>query len=227
MTVLCSGCARGKIPVMDSQPHASPARKPRKPGRRSGGPRQKPALRQDPAATARWKVQLELAPAEIALVYRQGLAHGAEVRRHSKQEWRPLVTTPELRAALAKRASQPDLEFSPAEVSALSLNRSHAIGDPALAAWFSAHRPPTSPMAAVVAPPPPPIISGSQLRAETRLELVKARRRESIPDSASKLESSSENPRSAESCFLAWARGQQVLGMPGLRAASGQRSVLA
>jgi hypothetical protein len=46
-------------------------------------------------------VQLELAPAEIALVYKQGLARGAEVCRQGTHEWRPLVTTPELRAALA------------------------------------------------------------------------------------------------------------------------------
>ncbi|HEY3666812.1 MAG TPA: hypothetical protein VGL19_12455 [Polyangiaceae bacterium] len=56
--------------------------------------------RQEKAEPARWKVQLELAPAEIALVFRQGLARGAEVCRHGTQDWRPLVTTPELRSAL-------------------------------------------------------------------------------------------------------------------------------
>ncbi|HEX7451641.1 MAG TPA: hypothetical protein VF294_05125 [Polyangiaceae bacterium] len=57
--------------------------------------------RPDLAENARWKVQLELAPAEIALVFRQGLARGAEVCRYGTQDWRPLVTTPELRSALA------------------------------------------------------------------------------------------------------------------------------
>jgi hypothetical protein len=60
----------------------------------------------------RWKVQLELAPAEIALVYRQGLARGAEVCRRGTQEWRPLVATPELRPALVGRASWPDIEHA-------------------------------------------------------------------------------------------------------------------
>jgi hypothetical protein len=60
----------------------------------------------------RWKVQLELAPAEIALVYRQGLARGAEVCRRGTQEWRPLVTTPELRTALVGRSSWPDIEHA-------------------------------------------------------------------------------------------------------------------
>jgi hypothetical protein len=60
----------------------------------------------------RWKVQLELAPAEIALVYRQGLARGAEVCRRGTEDWRPLVTTPELRPALVDRSSWPDLRPS-------------------------------------------------------------------------------------------------------------------
>ena len=60
----------------------------------------------------RWKVQLELAPAEIALVYRQGLARGAEVCRRGTQDWRPLVTTPELRTALVGRTSWPDIEIT-------------------------------------------------------------------------------------------------------------------
>jgi hypothetical protein len=60
----------------------------------------------------RWKVQLELAPAEIALVYRQGLARGAEVCRRGTHEWRPLVTTPELRTALVGRSSWPDIEHA-------------------------------------------------------------------------------------------------------------------
>ncbi|MEO8916334.1 MAG: hypothetical protein ABI488_02845 [Polyangiaceae bacterium] len=58
-------------------------------------------MRADSGQNARWKVQLSLAPAEIALVYKQGLARGAEVCRQGTHEWRPLVTTPELRTALA------------------------------------------------------------------------------------------------------------------------------
>jgi len=45
-------------------------------------------------------VQLELEPAQIAAVYRQGLAKGAEVRRRNTEEWRPLLTATELRPAL-------------------------------------------------------------------------------------------------------------------------------
>jgi hypothetical protein len=73
-------------------------------------------------------VQLELAPAEIALVFRQGLARGAEVCRHGTQDWRPLVTTPELRSALA-------------------------VSWPMLVA-----RRPSSSLSVSIAPPPPPVI---------------------------------------------------------------------
>ena len=143
--------------MIDSQPNASPLTNARKPARRQ---RQKAVLRQERAQSARWKVQLELEPSEIALVYRQGLAHGAEVRRHSKQEWRPLVTTPELRAALSARDSQPDLEFSSAEVPALNLTQTLTIREPALAALLSASR--SKPLPTFSAPPPPPVISTSQ-----------------------------------------------------------------
>jgi hypothetical protein len=84
--------------------------------------------RRDLAENARWKVQLELAPAEIALVFRQGLARGAEVCRYGTQDWRPLVTTPELRSALA-------------------------VSWPMLVA-----RRPSSSLSVSIAPPPPPVI---------------------------------------------------------------------
>ena len=86
--------------MIDSQPSASRPSNPRVVKRRPAKHRAV-APRLDFSPNARWKVQLELAPAEIALVYKQGLARGAEVCRRGTQEWRPLVTTPELRAALA------------------------------------------------------------------------------------------------------------------------------
>jgi hypothetical protein len=101
-------------------------------------------------------VRLELRPSEIAFVYRKGLAHGAEVCRRGTHEWRPLVTTPELREALAKRASLAEM-IEVAEPAALTLNQTLAITDPTLAALFLARRP----QLPKTAPPPPPGISKS------------------------------------------------------------------
>ncbi len=86
--------------MIDSQPSASQPSNPRVAKRRAAKHRAV-APRSDSGVSARWKVQLELAPAEIALVYKQGLARGAEVCRQGTHDWRPLVTTPELRFALA------------------------------------------------------------------------------------------------------------------------------
>ena len=86
--------------MIDSHPSASRPSNARAVKRRPAKHRAL-AARADSGQNARWKVQLELAPAEIALVYKQGLARGAEVCRQGTHEWRPLVTTPELRAALA------------------------------------------------------------------------------------------------------------------------------
>lgn len=102
-------------------------------------------------------MQLELAPAEIAFVYRQGLARGAEVCRRGTHDWRPLVTTPELRDALAKRASLAEMiEVAPSSGAALPLRETLAITDPALAALTLARRAPQAPKSA---PPPPPAVS--------------------------------------------------------------------
>jgi hypothetical protein len=104
-------------------------------------------------------VQLELAPSEIAFVYRKGLARGAEVCRRGTHEWRPLVTTPELRDALAKRASLAEMiDVAPPAGAALTLSQTLAITDPALAALFLARRAPQLPK---TAPPPPPALSKS------------------------------------------------------------------
>ena len=89
-----------EVVVIDSQPSASRPSNPRVAKRRPAKHRAAPSG-SDSGSNARWKVQLELAPAEIALVYKQGLARGAEVCRQGTHEWRPLVTTPELRFALA------------------------------------------------------------------------------------------------------------------------------
>jgi hypothetical protein len=103
-------------------------------------------------------VQLELAPSEIAFVYRKGLARGAEVCRRGTHEWRPLVTTPELRDALAKRASLAEMiDFAPPAGAALTLSQTLAITDPALAALFLARRAPQLPKTA----PPPPLSKSS------------------------------------------------------------------
>jgi len=111
--------------------------------------------RADAPEASRWKVRLELAPSEIAFVYRKGLARGAEVCRRGTHEWRPLVTTPELHEVLAKRASLAEMmEASPA----MTLSQTLAINDPTLAALFLQRRAPQLPK---TAPPPPPAISRS------------------------------------------------------------------
>jgi hypothetical protein len=118
---------------MESQPSASSSSRPRNPRatpRRQVAVRRVPA-RQDLAENGRWKVQLELAPAEIALVFRQGLARGAEVCRQGTQDWRPLVSTPELSSALA--VSWP----------------------------MRVARRPSSSLSVSVAPPPPPVIKSA------------------------------------------------------------------
>jgi len=122
--------------------------------------RRSAASRPDLAEVSRWKVQLELAPSEIAFVYRKGLARGAEVCRRGTHEWRPLVTTPELREALAARASLAEMiEQAPPPGSALTLSQTLAISDPSLSALMlaqrSTHLPKSSP------PPPPPAVGKS------------------------------------------------------------------
>jgi hypothetical protein len=147
--------------VIDSQPSPSRPRNPRVPvaPRRQSAVRRSAASRPDLTDASRWKVQLELAPSEIAFVYRKGLARGAEVCRRGTHEWRPLVTTPELRDALAKRASLAELiEVAPPAGAALTLSQTLAITDPALAALFLARRAPQLPKSA---PPPPPALSNS------------------------------------------------------------------
>lgn len=141
--------------MIDSEPSASQPRNSRVPARRSKAYRQKPVARPVYSASTRWKVQLELAPAEIALVYRQGLARGAEVRRHGTQEWRPLVTTPELRAALSARAGLPVATLA-ASVSTLRDAPPSRIGDASLAA-LAPVRLPNAPLLPSLPPPPPPI----------------------------------------------------------------------
>ncbi len=162
--------------MIDSQPSASRPRNPRvtarriQPSRRDGSPR---ASKPD---GSRWKVQLELAPAEIALVYRQGLARGAEVCRRGTHEWRPLVTTPELRAALEGRGSWPDSESGPSSSAAVTLAQSLALDDPGLARLLLAPRALSLPSFAM--PPPPPVV-------HFELPLASARPRiDSVPDSA-------------------------------------------
>ncbi|HEX3773776.1 MAG TPA: hypothetical protein VHV51_04880 [Polyangiaceae bacterium] len=124
--------------------------------------RRSAASRPDLVDASRWKVRLELAPAEIAFVYRKGLARGAEVCRRGTHEWRPLVTTPELREALAKRASLAEMiELAPPAPASITLSQTLAFNDPALAALFLARRPqlpkstPPPPPRAKSAPPPP------------------------------------------------------------------------
>ncbi len=149
-----SASAEGKI-VIDSQPSASRPRNSRASARRPKVIRRNAAARGDAPEASRWKVRLELAPSEIAFVYRKGLARGAEVCRRGTHEWRPLVTTPELRDALATRASLAEMiEASPA----LSLSQTLAIDDPSLAALFLQRRAPQLPK---TAPPPPPAITRS------------------------------------------------------------------
>jgi len=130
--------------------------------RRSAG------ARADASEASRWKVRLELAPSEIAFVYRKGLARGAEVCRRGTHEWRPLVTTPELREVLAKRASLAEMiETSPA----MTLSQTLAINDPSLAALFLQRRAPQLPKSV---PPPPPAVSRSvPPPASTRAAVVR------------------------------------------------------
>gem|GEM_PF-1134491 len=146
--------------MIHSEPSASRPRNARVPvAARRQPARRSAASRPDSADSGRWKVQLELAPAEIAFVYRQGLARGAEVCRRGSHDWRPLVTTPELREALAKRASLAEMiEVAPSSSAALPLQQTLAITDPALAALTLARRAPQAPKSA---PPPPPAVSKS------------------------------------------------------------------
>ncbi len=146
--------------MIHSEPSASRPRNARVPvAARRQPARRSAASRPDSADSGRWKVQLELAPAEIAFVYRQGLARGAEVCRRGSHDWRPLVTTPELREALAKRASLAEMiEVAPSSGAALPLHQTLAITDPALAALTLARRAPQVPKSA---PPPPPAVSKS------------------------------------------------------------------
>lgn len=141
--------------MIDSQPSASPARETRASSRRQKVIRRSAATRPDGSEISRWKIQLELAPSEIAFVYRKGLTRGAEVCRRGTHEWRPLVTTPELREALASRASLAEMiEASPA----MTLSQTLAINDPTLAALFLQRRAPQLPKSA---PPPPPAVARS------------------------------------------------------------------
>jgi len=122
--------------------------------------RRSAASRPDLAEVSRWKVQLELAPSEIAFVYRKGLARGAEVCRRGTHEWRPLVTTPELREALAARASLAEMiEQAPPPGSALTLSQTLAISDPSLSALMLAQRSTQLPKS--TPPPPPPAVGKS------------------------------------------------------------------
>ena len=147
-----SASAEGKI-VIDSQPSASRPRNTRASARRPKVIRRTATARGDAPEASRWKVRLELAPSEIAFVYRKGLARGAEVCRRGTHEWRPLVPPPELRDALAARASLAEMiEASPA----MTLSQTLAIDDPSLAALFLQRRAPQLPK---TAPPPPPAIA--------------------------------------------------------------------
>jgi hypothetical protein len=145
-----------EVVVIDSQPSASRPRNPRIQPRRLQ-PQHRASTLKDLGLSARWKVQLELVPSEIALVYRQGLARGAEVCRRGSQEWRPLVTTPELRTALAR----PPSFYGGAEIltrpgSSLTLTHTLEISDPSLAKLLFARQPPT--ILPVLTPPPPPVV---------------------------------------------------------------------
>jgi hypothetical protein len=148
--------------VIQSQPSASRPRNSRPPvvTRRQAAVRRSAASRPELADGGRWKVQLELAPAEIAFVYRRGLARGAEVCKRGTHEWRPLVTTPELHDALAQRASLAEMiEVAPPPGSALTLSQTLAISDPSLAALFLARR--SQQVSKSAPPPPPPAVSKS------------------------------------------------------------------
>ena len=152
--------------MIDSQPSASKSRNVRQRARREPKHRRDLGSRQDLAENvALWRVQLELAPSEIGLVYRQGLARGAEVCRRGSHDWRPLLTTPELHAALVARASWPDLEpssDSSALTAQVTVNHRPAIRDPALAALLLV---PARPSALPVTfPPPPPVLTPGSAR---------------------------------------------------------------
>ena len=143
--------------MIQSQPSASRPRNSRVPApvapRRQHAVRSRAASRPELDAAGRWKVQLDLAPAEIAFVFRQGLARGAEVCQRGSHEWRPLVTTPELRTLLALRSSSPEL-----------------------LALFSDRR---APQTAKSAPPPPPPLIEPVTVPTHALPLVN---RDSVPD---------------------------------------------
>jgi hypothetical protein len=158
-----------EVAVMNSQTNTSDAPSASRPRNPRVPPRRRLEARQDLGATSRWKVQLELAPAEIALVYRQGLARGAEVCRRGTQEWRPLVTTPELRPALSARSTLRSLNdatrstLPPAPTVTMTRTtqttrtQTVRISDPSLAALVLTRRP-SSPPAAIV-PRPPAVIA--------------------------------------------------------------------
>lgn len=166
---------------MDSQPDES------RPRTRKPVPRRKPATASKPATSAtaqkafgqapRWKVRLELKSSEIARAYRHGLAHGAEVRQSDWQEWRPLLATPELRAALLRSPSEPELEQRyPPHGSTITLTQTLAtqtlaINDPTLAALLL-ERPASLPRPATVPPPPPPIAMPSALLVRLPLDTI-------------------------------------------------------
>ncbi len=57
---------------------------------------------QAPPPSERWNVQLELADADIAKLYGQGMTRGAVVWRKGMEEWRPLLVTPELTGLLRR-----------------------------------------------------------------------------------------------------------------------------
>jgi hypothetical protein len=178
---LCYVRVTREVDVIENRASTSSPRNPRPPARRQSGSRQKAVSHYEISRASRWKVQLELAPAEIALVYRQGLAHGAEVRRSGTQEWRPLVTTPELRAALSIRESRPDWQPVSRKVPSQRPPAASVTGEPSLAALLLAQRPPALPT--VAPPPPPPVVTITHVR-QTALTEPTVEIRDSYPDSA-------------------------------------------
>lgn len=56
----------------------------------------------------RWSVRLELADAEIAKLYGQGMTRGAVVWKRGMEEWRPLLITPELSGLLRRTRTSLD-----------------------------------------------------------------------------------------------------------------------
>ena len=166
--------------MIDSQPSASKPRNVRPRAGREPKHRRDPGSRGDVAeGVPLWRVQLELAPSEIGLVYRQGLARGAEVCRRGSHDWRPLLTTPELHAALVARASWPELEpssDSSALTAQVTVSQRLAIRDPALAALLLVPARPT--VLPVPFPPPPPVLAPGPAARSARSLL------DSISDSA-------------------------------------------